>query len=302
MATFAYWRNMNNVRTKCLCGSRVLATLAALMLVAPALAHAQAEPQAGDGVDRLTVKLSDPTRPGSLRVNMLNGSITVKSYDGKEIKIEARPTDWGPMHHEEPPPPPGMHRLTVGTTGLTADEENNDVSITTDSVFHPSDLTLTVPVHTSLWLRTVNGGGISVMGVQGDIDASVVNGPITLSDVAGGIVAHTINGHLTATFTRLSESKPVAFSSMNGDIDVTFPPDAKANLSLHSQRGGVFSDFDVKFTSPSGESNMETSSDNGKYHVRIGGGVYGTINGGGDAVQLSNFNGNIYIHKAGGSH
>lgn len=301
MATFAYWRNMNKQTTKPR-SLRLAATLAALSaLVAPAAAFGQSQPQAGDGVDRLTVKLSDPTRPGSVKANLLNGSITVKTYDGKEIKIEARANDWGGMRHEEPPPP-GMHRLTVGTTGLTADEENNDVNIMTDSIFHPADLTLTVPVHTSLWLRTVNGGGISVAGVQGDIDASVVNGPITLSDVAGGIVAHTINGHLTATFTRLGESKPVAFSSMNGDIDVTFPPDVKANLSLHSQRGGVFSDFDVKFSGPSGESTTETSSEGGKYHVRIGGGVYATINGGGTPVQLSNFNGNIYIHKAGPSH
>lgn len=299
MATFAYWRNMNKqtMRLRAICAAGTFA--AALTLLTPTGGFGQSQPQAGDGVDRLTVQLSDPTRPGSVRVNLLNGSITVKTYDGKEIKIEARASDWGPMRHEEPPPP-GMHRLTVGTTGLTADEENNDVNITTDSMFRAADLTLTVPVHTSLSLRTVNGGGISVTGVQGDIDASVVNGPITLSDVAGGVVAHTINGHLTATFTRLNESKPVAFSSMNGDIDVTFPPEVKANLILHSQRGGVFTDFDVKFTGPSGEAAPETSGA-GTHRVPMGG-VYATISGGGDAVRLTNFNGNIYIHKAGASH
>jgi hypothetical protein len=298
MATFAYWRNMNSYAARRLCRIGILGTLAVLSVLAPTGASGQTQPQAGDGVDRLTVRLSDPTRPGSVRVNLLNGSITVKTYDGKEIKIEARASDWGPMHHEEPPPP-GMHRLSVGTTGLTADEENNDVNITADSMFRPADLTLTVPVHTSLSLRTVNGGGITITGVDGDVDVTVVNGPITLADISGSAVAHTINGHLTATVAHLNEAKAMAFSSMNGDIDVTFPPDTKATLSLHSQRGGVFSDFDVKFTSPSGQSNTETSTTGGRYHVRIGGGVYATINGGGEPVQLSNFNGNIYIHKAG---
>jgi DUF4097 and DUF4098 domain-containing protein YvlB len=299
MATFAYWKNMNKHTAKRLRKLRIVGSLAAALTVsAPVGCFAQSQPQAGDGVDRLTVRLSDPTRPGSVKVNLVNGSITVKSYDGKDIEIEARLADWGPMHNEAPPPP-GTHRLSVGTTGLTADEENNEVDVTTDSMFHAADLTLMVPVHTSLSLRTVNGGGITVTGVDGDVDATVVNGPITLTDISGSAVAHTINGHLTATFTRLSESKPIAFSSMNGDIDVTFPPDVKANLSLHSQRGGVFSDFDVKFVNSSGESTAESSETGGKYHVRIGGGVYATINGGGDAVQLSNFNGNIYIHKTG---
>jgi len=271
---------------------------AALVSVSAAV-FAQTQPQAGDGVDRLTVHLSDPTRPGAVDVKLVNGGITVKAYDGKDIKVEARLRDERPMYSEEPKP--GMHRLSVGTTGLTVDEENNNVTVTTESWFRGVDVTLTVPVHTSLSLRTVNSGGITITGVDGDVDATVVNGPLTLTDISGSSVGHTINGHLTATFTRLRESKPVALSSMNGDIDVTFPPDAKANLSLHSQRGGVFSDFDVKFTSPSGQSNTETSSTSGRYHVRIGGGVYATINGGGGSVQLSNFNGNIYIHK-GGAH
>ena len=298
MGTFASWRNMNRQTAS---GRRILRGLGALgaaafALLAPVQVLGQAQAQAGDGVDRLTVHLSDPTRPGAVDVKLVNGSITVKTYNGKEIEVEARLRDEPRMHWEEPRP--GMHRLSVGTTGLTVDEENNNVSVTTDSVFHTVEVTLTVPTHTSLSLRTVNGGGITVSGVDGDVDATVVNGPITLTDISGSTVAHTINGHLTATFSRLNESKPIAFSSMNGDIDVTFPSDAKANLSLHSQRGGVFSDFDVKFLNSSGESSTE-SSGTGPRHVRIGGGVYATINGGGGAVQLSNFNGNIYIHKAG---
>lgn len=301
MATFGYWKNMNKHmanRSKAMNAVSIGLLAAGFIAALPHAALAQSQPQAGDGVDRLTVHLSDPTRPGSVKANLLNGSITVKTYDGKDIKLEARAGDWGPMPGEEPPHP-GMHRFSVGTTGLTADEENNEVDVTTDSVFRFVDLTLTVPVRTSLSLRTVNGGGISVSGVDGDVDATVVNGPITLTDISGSTVAHSINGHLTATFTHLNPSKPIAFSSMNGDIDVTFPPDAKATFSLHSQRGGVYSDFDIQFTNSQGEPAVESSGDHGKYHLRVGGGVYATINGGGDSVQLSNFNGNIYIHKAG---
>jgi DUF4097 and DUF4098 domain-containing protein YvlB len=37
----------------------------------------------------------------------------------------------------------------------------------------------------------------------------------------------------------------------------------------------------------------------GKYKVKIDKNVRGTINGGGQEIQFKNFNGNIYIRKAG---
>jgi len=274
-------------------------TVLAFVLRAPATL-AQTQPQLGDGVDRLTVHLSDPTRPGAVKMSLLNGSITVKSYDGKDITIEARPHGEPAGRAEESRP--GMHRFSVGTTGLTAEEENNEVNITTDSLFRNVDVTLTVPLHTSLSLRSVNGGGVSVTGGDGDLDINVVNGPITLSDISGSTVAHTINGPLSATFTQLYPAKPVAFSSINGEVDVTFPSDAKANLSLHSERGGVFSDFDLEFQNSLGQLTREGSDSGAKYHIRFWGGVHAKINGGGTEIQLSNFNGNIYIHKAVGTH
>ncbi len=276
----------------------LLAVLTFAPLVPPALA--QTQPQLGDGVDRLSVHLSDPTRPGAVKVSLLNGSIAVKSYDGKDINIEARPREELTGRTEEARP--GLHRFSVGTTGLTADEENNEVRISTDSLFRTVDLTLTVPAHTSLWLRSVNAGSISVTGGDGDLDISVVNGAVTLSDISGSTVAHTINGPLNATFAHLNPAKPVAFSSINGQLDVTFPPDVKANLLLHAARGGVFSDFDLQFQDSSSQSIREGSDSGAKYHIRFGGGVHATINGGGADIQLSNFNGNIYIHKAGGGH
>jgi len=301
MATFTYWRTMNKQIIKQRLIALAFATVAVTLGV-PLAVNAQSQPQAGDGVDRLTVHLSDPSQPGTVKASLINGSITVKAYDGKDVNIEARTRDWNGGGPPRPPEShPGMHRLTVGTTGLTADEENNEVDISTESIWRTVDLTITVPVHTSLSLRTVNNGGITVTGIDGDIELTSVNGGATLNNVAGSVVTHTINGTLNATFARLNPSKPVALSSMNGDIDLTLPADAKATFNLHSDRGGVYSDFDVQFQS---STRHEWSSENGgeetgKYHLRIGGAVHGTINGGGTDVQLSNFNGNIYIHKAG---
>ncbi|MEI9973395.1 MAG: hypothetical protein WDO73_15935 [Ignavibacteriota bacterium] len=44
---------------------------------------------------------------------------------------------------------------------------------------------------------------------------------------------------------RVDSGKPLAFSTLNGVVDVTFPPDLKADLTVKSTHGPVYSDFDV---------------------------------------------------------
>ncbi len=274
----------------------VLASAAMALLFATYTPTAKAQ-TASDG-DHLTIHLSDPSRPPHVKASLVNGGITVKAYDGKDVVIEAHTRDREPVQ----PAPTGMHRLSVTATGLSAEEENNDVRIDTDSFMRPVDLVITVPTHSSLSLHTVNDGNISVTGVEGDLDVEAINGSVTLDHVSGSVVAHTVNGRVSATLDRVNTQKPMAFSTLNGEIDATFPPDLKANLNLHSMRGDIFSDFDVQLGRAAGQPIVEDSgTSSGKYRVRADGNVHATINGGGQDIQFSTLNGNIYIRKAGGT-
>lgn len=269
--------------------------LAGFGLAAPA-GHAQAV--SASSPDRISVKLDDPSRPALVKASLVNGGITVKAYDGQQVIVEARAGGGG---EDEKPAPSGMHRLDTGRTGLSVEEENNEVRINTDSFMRPVDLTISVPVHTSLRLGSVNGGNIVVDGVDGEMDVNNVNGAVTLNHVSGNCVVHALNGRILATFERVS-AKPMAFSSLNGDIDVTFPADLKANLNIRSDRGDIFSDFDVQLQSSAPQQVAEDSrGQGGKYRVKIDKSVHGTINGGGPEIQFTNFQGSIYIRKAGGA-
>jgi len=180
------------------------------------------------------------------------------------------------------------------------EEENNEVNINTDSYMHPIEVTVSVPVHTSLKLRAVNDGDIVVTGVDGDLDVDDINGAVTLNNVSGSVVAHALNGHVYATLTRVDPQKAMAFSSLNGNIDVTFPADLKANVSIRSDQGDVFSDFDIQLKAASSQPVVEDGRGHGgKYRVKIDKTVHGTINGGGPEIQFRNFQGKIYIRKAG---
>ena len=271
-------------------------TLAVSMARAATEEPAQAKTRAGS--DRVSVTLSDPSRPATVKAGLIAGGITVKAYDGKEIVVEAHARKNDDSDQEGN----GPKRISVASTGLTVEEENNQVNINTESFSRPIDLTISVPVHTSLHLRAINEGDIVVTGVDGEMDIDDVNGSVTLNNIAGSAVAHALNGRLLATFTRINQ-KPMAFSSLNGDIDITFPADLKANVSLRSDRGDVFRDFDVQLQASSAQPIVEDSRGHGgKYRVKIDKTVRGTINGGGPEFQFTNFNGQIYIRKAGASH
>ncbi len=263
-----------------------LAAAAALVAVEPAPA------------DRVAAAFSDPSRPGLLKVSLINGGITVKGYNGKEVIVEARPRAGEPSREAARAEAQGMRRIPMGSSGLELQEENNVMTVSTSSHSRPVDLEIQVPTRTSLKLKSINDGDIKVEGVQGEIEVNNINGGVTLTNVSGSAVAHSLNGNLIATFAAVDPQKPMSFSSLNGNIDVTLPPAIKANVKLKTDHGEVFSDFDI-VTRPSPAPMVEDSrSQKGKYRVRIDRAVYGTINGGGPEIQFSNFNGSIYIRKA----
>jgi len=245
--------------------------------------------------DRVAVPLSDPSRPAFVKAHLLNGGITVKGFDGKEVIVEAHVRSGEESDKESG----GMRRIPINSTGLEVEEDSNKVSIGAASTQRTVDLTISVPVHSSLSLHTVNDGDINVSNVDGELDVNDVNGSVTLTGVSGVAVAHALNGKVLVTFNRINPSKPMAFSSLNGDIDVTFPPDLKANLVISSDRGEVFSDFDVALAPRAPQQVPTDARQDGKYRVKIDKTVKGTINGGGQEIQFRNFNGNIYIRKAG---
>lgn len=248
--------------------------------------------------DRVTVPLSDPSRPAQLKVTLVNGTISVKGYGGNQVIVTAEMQER--RGRGAPEETQGLRRITVNSSGLEVEEENNVVRINAGPPMRTANIEVQVPVHTSVNLNNVNGN-ISVEGIDGEIDAETVNGSVMLTDVAGAAVAHALNGGVMAKFNRVAPNKPMAFSSLNGKIDVTLPADVKATVKVKTDRGELYSDFDIVAKASPQATTEESRSERGKYRVKIERSFYGTINGGGPEYQFSNMNGNIYIRKAGGA-
>lgn len=250
---------------------------------------------AQDSGDHVTVPFRDGSAPKTLKVSLQNGSVTVKGYDGKDALIETS----GRLSSRTRRPssvPEGMHRIDNLSMGLDVTEENNVISVVgNDSSGH---VTIQVPVQTSLVLRSVNGGAITVENISGSIDANHTNGGISITNVSGSVLANTTNGKVTVVLNKVSADKAMSFTSFNGTVDVTLPPDVKANVMMKTNNGEIWSDFDIKLSASGKPPVVEDSrSKNGKYRVHIDRAMYGTINGGGPEMQFVTFNGNILIHK-----
>jgi hypothetical protein len=191
----------------------------------------------------------------------------------------------------------GMKLVTAALTGLTVEENNNTVTVKADSWKYAVDLTIQVPYSSSLSLGSSMGGKILVEDVSGEIEVNSTNGSVTLRNVSGNAVVHTMNGDIEAVLSKVSADKPLSFSNMNGDIDVTLPADIKASVKMKSQQGNIYSDFDVVLKQASPKAEDAEKEEMGKYRISFDKGIYGTINGGGQEITLTTFNGDIFIRK-----
>jgi DUF4097 and DUF4098 domain-containing protein YvlB len=279
--------------------------------------------------DRAVVPLTDPAKPALIKADVLMGSITVKGSDGKEVIVEAKvrersltdeddedDEDEAAIRPVRPVRPvgaveaeedkeekdraakvAGMKKIGVVSTGLEVEESNNIVSISAESWKYAVDITIQVPRASSLELHSTNDGDIVVENVSGEIEVENVNGSNTLRNISGNAVVNTVNGDVTVTMTRVTPDKPMSFSSMNGDVDVTLPADIKANVKMKSQQGEIYSDFDITLKPVPQKAEEVSKSGKGKYRISFEKNIYGAINGGGPEFAFNTFNGDVFIRK-----
>jgi len=269
-----------------------LSLAAALGLAAALPAAAQDSPEK----EQLVVALSAPSKPGVLHVNQVAGSIHVMGYGGKDVVIDAVVRE-STRRRERPAAETGGMRRLDNADGfeLTAVEKDNRVTVKNDSYRRPIDLTIKVPKNFSLQVGTVQNGDIVIDNVNGELEISNVNGSIKLTDVSGSALLNTVNGSLTATFKGVTPNTPMAFSTVNGRVDLTFPANLKANLKLKSDMGGIYSDFDMALDKPA---KPVSSAQNGVYRISQDNWTQGKVNGGGAEISVKSLQGNLYIRKA----
>ena len=191
----------------------------------------------------------------------------------------------------------GMKRLSGSSSGLEVEEENNVVTINTQSWKAATDLDIQVPAASSLEIRSSLDGAVVIEGVSGEIDVNNISGPVTLTNVSGNTLVHAVNGDITVVMNRVAADKPMSFSTMTGDIDVTLPADIKANLKMKTDQGEIYTDFDMTVGRKATRAEESEKTEAGKYRITFDKSLLGLVNGGGPEISFNTFSGDIYIRK-----
>jgi len=264
--------------------------------------------------EQLTVPLSNPGKPYSLKVFLARGTLKIIGYNGKDILVNADKPDssdrkemdrkrnreafWKDNNNDNGEIE-GMRRLSnSGSYEITAKENDNNVSINANSPNRDVPLTIRIPQDVKLKVVKTNGEMVKIDNVKGELEVSNTNGNILLTNIAGSVVANTTNGNITTSFSSVNAQATMAFTTFNGNVRVDFPAGMKANLKLNSERGEIYTDFDIDIDNSHPQANS-TSKEKGIYKISKTNTIYGKINGGGPEIFMKTYNGNIYIKKAG---
>lgn len=254
---------------------------------------------AQDFNEKLVVPLSSPDARGKLDVGQVRGDIKIETYDGKEVIIVAtaagnKDDDCSSCDDDNKrSAPAGMQRIASSSVEFSASENNNRVKIETNSWKKGINLDIKIPENFDLKVSTVHGK-IDVKGTNGQMEVSTVHGSLTFTDVSGSIVCNTVHGDVIANFKKVSPNEPMSFVTLHGNVDVTFPSNVKATTKMKSDRGEIYTDFEMTVE----KSRPETkSAEKGGYKVSINSWVYGDINGGGPEYTMKNMHGDIIIRK-----
>jgi hypothetical protein len=267
-------------------GAAVLALAVATCAVAMAQSQSAAE--------QFIVALSDPSRPARINLDLIHGAVTVRGSSRTDMAILARPREERVRSNSGNTS--GLRRLSQ-PAGFSVEEDRNELTIDVSNVSRAVDFELLVPTRTNLKLVVVNGGNVLIENVDGEMEIENTNGGITLTNVAGTVIANTTNGSVTARMTSVAAKRPMAFTSLNGNVDVTLPASARANLRLRSDMGEVLSDFDVQVRPGPSPTVSDNRRGGGRFQIEVNKSIYGTINGGGPEIEMRTFNGNVFLRK-----
>lgn len=240
--------------------------------------------------EQITVPLADSDAQGLLIIDHHKGAIEVTGYEGSVAIINAKL-----RYTEFPVSKDGMKRISSNLIQLAAVEKNKEITVSSNSQFKTIDLDIQIPYNFSVKLQKYDYGKISVNDLQGEMEISNINGDIVLMDIVGSAILNTVDGDILVKIKDAAENIPMAFSTIDGNIDLTLPHDINTSIKMKSDQGDIFTDFDIEIKRR--EKISEKSNENRHYKIMLEDWTYGKINGGGPEFLIKSFRGNIYLRK-----
>ncbi|NKI30915.1 DUF4097 family beta strand repeat-containing protein [Croceivirga thetidis] len=212
-----------------------------------------------------------------------SANVDIIAHDSNEIIIKSRSSNRAPDRSK------GLRLVGAGGTdntnvGFSVLQEGNDLIVT--NLKKNANARIYLPKNQKISVKSTWNGDIEMEGFTGEIEANCqLNGSIKIEGATGPITANSLNGSVEIIFDSIDQDSPTSIFTTNGAVDVSLPGNTKADLSMSSWNGDVYTNFDIEQASKEGMKKVSSKKSTG------------TINGGGVSLKLRSTNGNIYLRK-----
>lgn len=186
-----------------------------------------------------SIPFSDPAKPGTVKIMVPRGTIQITGSAEAIVSVKSDQTPAATAPRKD-----GLRVLTSSAT-YSLTEKDNVVTIDAmnDGRGSGGTFKISAPRTSAIIVQSSWGGDVTCSGIEGDLEINAMTGSIRIEEAGGGIVVSTMNGEINAAVRELREGKTLSFQSMNGEVSLRLPADAKANLRVRTQNGSVLTDF-----------------------------------------------------------
>lgn len=201
--------------------------------------------------------------------------------------------------NEAPDRAAGLKPISVSASdntgiGLVVEKHDNFFSVLKISQnSRNNSYTFLIPNKAKLMIHDIHAEVNTTYDIEnylGEMEITALNSQIKMKNVTGPVVANATNGNVEIVFSKLTPEKPNSILSVNGFVDVTLPKDAAANLQLNTVNGEAYTDWDIKVDKDASAA-MPVIGNMNMFNLE------GTINGGGNPIEIQSVNGDIYLRK-----
>ncbi len=253
-----------------------------------------------------SLPLSNPGEPVSIEIEVYRGSVTLIGYKGDTIEISAKTSAFSDKDkglkkvkdtinkNTSVRSTKGLKSVKSQSMRLEIEEKNNDVEISSEALNQHLDLIIKIPQRSSVEVDLHKGGDINIDGINGALELEAYGGMIIAKNISGPIVAETARTDIVVSFSDFTKTSPSSLTSHMGNVDITLAKNIAANVNIQTYKGEVFSGLDKDFVVID---EIKKSKNGQKQKVVLGGIMQAQVNGGGQALSLISYSGNLYIRK-----
>lgn len=223
-----------------------------------------------------------------LVINDLLGELLVEGHTGNEIIITVTGVS-KPSERANGLKPIYASGVVDNTgLGIAVIENDNVIELSRASrSLEDGRIKILVPANIIIQVEynSVHCDDVTIKDLSNEIKLITEHADIEVENITGPANIYSTHGEINVVFSEINQGSPISIVSPHGDIDLTLPAQATANLDLYAGFGEIFSNLDIEYNKT--KEGLRSYSN----HIK------GKINGGGVNISIKSDHANIYLRK-----